>query len=69
MTTVGKEQEKGEQGLEKPSDTVQLDIMIEIMLNIFGSTISVIALQYEKSLAFSALNKHLNLNVQMQLKG
>lgn len=60
MTTVWKQQEKenGEQqqGLEKPTDTVQLDIMTENMLNIFGSTISVIALKCEESLAFLALN-------------
>lgn len=49
MTTVQKYQEKEsgeqEQGLEKPTGTVQLHIMTEIMLNIFGSTISVIALK------------------------
>lgn len=60
MTTVWKEQEKEneeqEQGLIKPAGTVQFDIMTEIMLNIFGSTISVIALKCEESLAFLALN-------------
>lgn len=60
MSTVWKQQEKenGEQqqGLEKPTDTVQLDFMTENMLNIFGSTISVAALKCEESLAFLALN-------------